>query len=408
MRTGCCSASVKPPKRRSILAEVAGRQGHPDFRTRLEPHNRIHNDGLPRIALKMATGSGKTVVMAMLIAWQTINKVYSPNDARLRQAVPRRHPWHHHSRPASGAAAQRPGQLLPRARTGAGRPVGRRCKRRRSVIMNYHQFLLQDRKEIQGVASNTRKILNVRQDGRPVRGDPRRDGRPCAPRLHGPRQGRDRGVQRRGSPLLPGQAARRRRRRRETIDKEDKDRNADARVWFKGLLAVKRKLGIKTIYDLSATPFYLNGSGYNEGFIFPWVVSDFSLMDAIESGIVKVPRLPVDDDSSSDHPDLPQHVGQIGDKLPKRKAKADSCTRVVAPFPPRWKARCAACIAATRRPFEQWENDTAAIRSRRRRCSSWSARTRWSRSWSTTGSPGATSSGPDGADRGSNRANWSC
>ena len=44
--------------------------------------------------------------------------------------------------------------------------------------------------------------------------------------------------------------------------------------------------------DLSATPFYLQGSGYNEGYIFPWTVSDFSLMDAIESGIVKVPRTP--------------------------------------------------------------------------------------------------------------------
>ena len=71
-------------------------------------------------------------------------------------------------------------------------------------------------------------------------------------------------------------------------------------MWFKGLQAVKRKLGIKAIYDLSATPFYLAGSGHQEGFIFPWVVSDFSLMDAIESGIVKVPRLPVDDDARAE------------------------------------------------------------------------------------------------------------
>ena len=53
------------------LAEVAGRKGEPDYRIRLDEQNRIHNDGLPRTALKMATGSGKTVVMAMLIAWQT-------------------------------------------------------------------------------------------------------------------------------------------------------------------------------------------------------------------------------------------------------------------------------------------------------------------------------------------------
>lgn len=41
-----------------------------------------HNVGLPRAALKMATGSGKTVVMAMLITWQTLNKVQAPRDSR--------------------------------------------------------------------------------------------------------------------------------------------------------------------------------------------------------------------------------------------------------------------------------------------------------------------------------------
>lgn len=61
----------------------------------------------------------------------------------------------------------------------------------------------------------------------------------------------------------------------EKLDKEDEERNRDARVWFRGLVDLRRKAGIKTIYDLSATPYYLKGSGYNEGFIFPWVVSDF-------------------------------------------------------------------------------------------------------------------------------------
>jgi type III restriction enzyme len=65
-----------------FLTEVAGRHGTADYRRRLGPGNELHNDGLPRIALKMATGSGKTVVMAMLIAWQTINKVFASRDAR--------------------------------------------------------------------------------------------------------------------------------------------------------------------------------------------------------------------------------------------------------------------------------------------------------------------------------------
>jgi hypothetical protein len=66
-----------------FLTEVAGRHhGYADWRKRLEPENEAHNDGLPRASLKMATGAGKTVVMAMLIAWQTLNKVQSPRDAR--------------------------------------------------------------------------------------------------------------------------------------------------------------------------------------------------------------------------------------------------------------------------------------------------------------------------------------
>jgi len=56
---------------------------------------------------------------------------------------------------------------------------------------------------------------------------------------------------------------------------------------------VNRKLGVARVFDLSATPFFLSGSGYAEGTLFPWTMSDFSLMDAIECGIVKLPRVPV-------------------------------------------------------------------------------------------------------------------
>lgn len=49
------------------------------------------------------------------------------------------------------------------------------------------------------------------------------------------------------------------------------------------------------VYDLSATPFYLRGSGEDEGTLFPWLVSDFSPIDAIECGIVKGQRDMMDD-----------------------------------------------------------------------------------------------------------------
>ena len=76
---------------------------------------------------------------------------------------------------------------------------------------------------------------------------------------------------------------------------EAKKNNEAARVWITGLETIKRKVGISRVVDLSATPFFLRGSGYREGTLFPWTVSDFSLMDAIECGIVKLPRVPVAD-----------------------------------------------------------------------------------------------------------------
>jgi type III restriction enzyme len=51
------------------------------------------------------------------------------------------------------------------------------------------------------------------------------------------------------------------------------------------------------IYDLSATPYYLTGSGYVPGTLFPWVVTDFGLIEAIEAGLVKIPFLPESDDT---------------------------------------------------------------------------------------------------------------
>ena len=75
--------------------------------------------------------------------------------------------------------------------------------------------------------------------------------------------------------------------------KEAEENNDAARLWISGLEAINRKLGITKLIDLSATPFFLRGSGYAEGTLFPWTLSDFSLMDAIECGIVKLPRVPV-------------------------------------------------------------------------------------------------------------------
>ena len=302
-----------------FLAEVAGRHGTADYRRRLEPENQLHNDGLPRIGLKMATGAGKTVVMAMLIAWQTINKVFTPSDARfakrflvvtpgitIRDRLGVLHPERE-----DNYYGERERDLVPPDLWGA-------LLQAQVEIVNYHAFLPRDAKEIQGVASNTRKLL---RGHRPDVADAFQE----TPDMVAARVLRAFGSGKGGIVVLNDEAHHCYQDKLlehpdEDADREDKDRNRDARVWFRGLVNVRRKAGVKAVYDMSATPYYLKGSGYNEGFIFPWVVSDFSLMDAIESGIVKIPRVPVDDDAAGSQvvylnlwdniqPPLPKHKG---------------------------------------------------------------------------------------------------
>jgi type III restriction enzyme len=100
---------------------------------------------------------------------------------------------------------------------------------------------------------------------------------------------------------------------------EAEKRNEEARLWISGLEAVNRKLGITRVIDLSATPFFLRGSGYAEGTLFPWTMSDFSLMDAIECGIVKLPRVPVADNiPGGDVPIFRNLWEHIRPKMPKK------------------------------------------------------------------------------------------
>ncbi len=106
---------------------------------------------------------------------------------------------------------------------------------------------------------------------------------------------------------------------------EAKAREEEARIWISGLEAVKAKIGVKAIYDLSATPFFLKGSGWPEATLFPWVVSDFALIDAIEAGIVKVPRVPVSDDSmTGEQPTYRDLWLRIREDLPRKGRKTEA------------------------------------------------------------------------------------
>lgn len=299
-----------------FLTEVAGRHApYADWRKRLEPGNAAHNNGLPRAALKMATGSGKTIVMAMLIAWQTLNKQYAPRDVRftnrflivapgitirdrLRVLLPEDAENYYDLR-----------DLVPADLKGG-------LDSARIVITNYHSFLLKDAKEIKGVAKNTRLLL---------KGDRADDPFKETPKAMVSRVLRNLGADKQQIMVLNDEAHHcylaRPIQTGEKRAKEQNDENEQAGVWFSGLQAIAKHVGIKQVWDLSATPFYLSGSGYNEGYIFPWTVSDFSLMDAIEAGIVKVPRTPVDDNADEDLVTYLRLWDYVGQLLPKRAAK---------------------------------------------------------------------------------------
>lgn len=142
-------------------------------------------------------------------------------------------------------------------------------------------------------------------------------------------------------------------------DKKEAESNREAaRLWISGLEMVAKKIGINRVVDLSATPFFLRGSGYAEGTLFPWTMSDFSLMDAIECGIVKLPRVPVSD-NHIDREEMPMFRElwkRIGSKMPKKgrgkAAKLDPLS-----IPVELQTALEALYGHYEKTFDLWENE---------------------------------------------------
>ena len=101
----------------------------------------------------------------------------------------------------------------------------------------------------------------------------------------------------------------------EKLSADEKKEREEATVWVSGLDTFNQACGVKFCVDLSATPFYIQGSGHPEGTPFPWLVSDFGLVDAIESGITKIPRLPVSDTTGRPEPKFFRLWKTINDDL---------------------------------------------------------------------------------------------
>ena len=302
------------------LTEAARKYGDTWIENDIREANDTANPGLPRTAFKMATGTGKTVVMGMLIAWHTLNKLANRQDARfsdtffivtpgitirdrLRVLLPNDPENYYRQR-----------DILPSESL-------ERLGQAKILITNFHAF--QPREKV--AAGKLTKAILAEGESSPFTETPDQMVRRVCREL-----GTKKNVV-----VLNDEAHHCYRRKPDGEDLkltgddrvEAKQREDEARVWISGIEAVKGKIGVKSIYDLSATPFFLRGSGYPEGTLFPWVVSDFSLIDAIEAGIVKVPRVPVADDSmTGDQPTYRDLWLRIREDLPKKGRKTESVT----------------------------------------------------------------------------------
>jgi type III restriction enzyme len=298
------------------LTEVvphAGKAGQ-GFLQHLTDANQAANPELLRLALKLATGAGKTTVMAMLIAWQTINAVRHPQGTRFSRGflvvapgltIRDRLRVLQPNDPDSYYASRElvPGDWL------------RDLERAKIVITNYHAFKRRDRLEL---SKGGRSLLQGRGPALHTLESEGQMLQRVMPELMGLKQ----------ILVLNDEAhhcyrekpgAENERELASDERREAEKNNEAARLWIAGLEAVKRNMGVSRVLDLSATPFFLRGSGYAEGTLFPWTMSDFSLMDAIECGIVKLPRVPVADNiPGGEMPKFRNLWEHIRSRMPKK------------------------------------------------------------------------------------------
>src|SRR5258708_3533380 len=305
------------------LTEVAPQLGKTGkrFLEHLADANNGANPELMRLALKLATGAGKTTVMAMIIAWQTINAVREEGRRRFTRGFLVVTPGLtirdrlRVLQPNDPDSYYKDRELVP------GDMLGD-LDRAKIVITNYHAFKLRERIELSAggrslLQGRTGDELNTAEtEGQMLQR--------VMPDLMGMKN----------ILVLNDEAHHCYREKPQEPDdeelkgderKEAEKNNEAARLWISGLEEVNRKLGLARVIDLSATPFFLHGSGYAEGTLFPWTMSDFSLMDAIECGIVKLPRVPVAENIPGDEMPVYRNLWEnIRKDMPKKgRCKAD-------------------------------------------------------------------------------------
>ena len=283
---------------------------------------------LPRLAFKMATGTGKTVVMGALIAYHYFNRAEYRNDDRFADNF---------LLIAPGITIRdRLGVLRVDTRSGVEAedyyhvrflvpPAWRKEMpelNQRIVITNYHAF---EPKTLQG---NKRSPSDGKLQADGTRRQATEDYSQLIGRLLGSFRSRSRLL------IINDEAhhcylPREDDQKAEGEDTEEENRRAA--VWFSGLARIAQRFKVRSVYDLSATPYYLTGSGYDPYSLFGWVVSDFGLIEAIESGLVKIPFLPTRDDTQEIalpvlrnlYDNIKEGLPKAGRKTAKARAKAE-------------------------------------------------------------------------------------
>ena len=313
--------------------------------------NKDANPELFRFALKLATGAGKTTVMAMLIAWQTINAVRRPGSKhftrgflvvapgltikdRLRVLQPKDPDSYYASR-----------ELVPS-------DMLDEVNRAKIVITNYHAFSLRERIELSAggrafLQGRGAELNTLETEGQMIQR--------VMPDLMGMKN----------ILVLNDEAHHCYREKPKDEDEEElkgdekkeaQENSKAARLWISGLEAVNRKLGLARVLDLSATPFFLGGSGYAEGTLFPWTVSDFSLMDAIECGIVKLPRVPVAENIPGDEMPVYRNLWENIRKDMPKKGRGQGETLDPLKLPTRLQTALQALYGHYEKTFRLWED----------------------------------------------------
>jgi type III restriction enzyme len=279
----------------------------------LEKARKITQDSadlLPRTAFKMATGTGKTVVMAALTIYHFLNRQEYPSNPKFadyflfvapgvtirdRLGVLR----YNRSNRAGDYYQQRhliPGKYLPKM-DGLNARI---------VITNYHSF------EPKVLSGNKKSPFDGKIGADGKKQEAKESFSQVCRRLFPNFRPQSRLL------ILNDEAHHCYLPKTTKARGENSEENDRAAVWYSGIRNLSERFKVSNIYDLSATPYYLSGSGYEAYSLFPWIVTDFGLIEAIESGLVKIPYLPVSDDSQElTGPVLRNLYDKCKDELPK-------------------------------------------------------------------------------------------